>query len=246
MNKRTCTIEDCGNKVVARGWCNRHYLRWSHHGDPLGGGRDLKPSQDHNDGTRTCNGCGDRLPLTDFDHDETAAHGRRSQCSPCRGAKVKQWYQDNQERQLERARARQSRDGDKIRAGDMLRYERNREARIALATVHGHLRRSRLAEAVTERGISVKALRAIHGDICPYCKVGMTFLAGRGHEYTPGKATVEHIVPLSRGGDHTFANTMLCCWRCNIRKNAKPLEEWIAYGRETLRQDRTEAVDQAS
>lgn len=30
-----CTIEDCGKKVVARGWCNTHYLRWRRYGDPL-------------------------------------------------------------------------------------------------------------------------------------------------------------------------------------------------------------------
>lgn len=243
MANRTCTVDGCGNKVVARGWCNRHYLRWSHHGDPLGGGRDLQRSKDHDDGTRTCTACGDRLPLTAFDHDANASLGRRSQCSPCRGAKVQQWYMANQERQQERARDRQVRDGDKIRARDMLRYENNREARIELATQHTHLRRSRIAETASERGINVKALRAIHGDVCPYCSVGMTFVTGRGREYDPSKATVEHIVAIARGGDHTFENTMLCCWRCNIRKNAKPLEEWISDGRENLREDRAPNLD---
>jgi hypothetical protein len=34
MAERTCSIEDCGVAVYARGWCNRHYQRWRRHGDP--------------------------------------------------------------------------------------------------------------------------------------------------------------------------------------------------------------------
>ena len=30
---KECVI--CGNKVVARNWCTKHYLRWRRHGDPL-------------------------------------------------------------------------------------------------------------------------------------------------------------------------------------------------------------------
>ena len=31
----TCSISGCFNPVLARGWCCKHYNRWSHHGDPL-------------------------------------------------------------------------------------------------------------------------------------------------------------------------------------------------------------------
>lgn len=30
-----CSIPDCGNPALARGWCRKHYLRWYKHGDPL-------------------------------------------------------------------------------------------------------------------------------------------------------------------------------------------------------------------
>lgn len=33
-----CSIEGCGRKHVARGWCGAHYQRWKSHGHPLGGG----------------------------------------------------------------------------------------------------------------------------------------------------------------------------------------------------------------
>jgi len=30
-----CSIPECGNPTLARGWCRKHYLRWYKHGDPL-------------------------------------------------------------------------------------------------------------------------------------------------------------------------------------------------------------------
>jgi hypothetical protein len=31
----TCAVIECSRAAKARGWCNRHYMRWRHHGDPL-------------------------------------------------------------------------------------------------------------------------------------------------------------------------------------------------------------------
>jgi hypothetical protein len=38
MAEGTCQIEGCEQPSDRRGWCNRHYIRWRRHGDPLGGG----------------------------------------------------------------------------------------------------------------------------------------------------------------------------------------------------------------
>jgi hypothetical protein len=35
MDKPTCSISDCGKSVKSRGWCEKHYMRWVRHGDPL-------------------------------------------------------------------------------------------------------------------------------------------------------------------------------------------------------------------
>lgn len=32
---KTCSVESCGGKRVARGWCAKHYRRWQRNGDPL-------------------------------------------------------------------------------------------------------------------------------------------------------------------------------------------------------------------
>lgn len=41
MKRTLCSITGCGHPQHARGWCNKHYKRWSEHGDPLGGGPEL-------------------------------------------------------------------------------------------------------------------------------------------------------------------------------------------------------------
>src|SRR5690625_1905816 len=32
--KKTCSIDGCHQQLQARGWCHRHYVRWTRHGDP--------------------------------------------------------------------------------------------------------------------------------------------------------------------------------------------------------------------
>ena len=34
---KTCSVEDCEKRHVARGLCSMHWQRWQRHGDPLGG-----------------------------------------------------------------------------------------------------------------------------------------------------------------------------------------------------------------
>lgn len=42
-----------------------------------------------------------------------------------------------------------------------------------------------------------------------------------GRHPAPQSPTLDHIVPLARGGDHSYANTQCACFRCNVRKGAR-------------------------
>jgi 5-methylcytosine-specific restriction endonuclease McrA len=42
-----------------------------------------------------------------------------------------------------------------------------------------------------------------------------------------GKLTLEHMVPLSRGGLHVPENLLGSCNSCNCKKNNNPVEDWF-------------------
>lgn len=39
---------------------------------------------------------------------------------------------------------------------------------------------------------------------------------------------VDHIIPLSKGGPHEIHNLAIACKSCNLRKNAKMPEDFLA------------------
>ena len=51
---------------------------------------------------------------------------------------------------------------------------------------------------------------------CVYCRVKT-------------KLTIDHVIPLSRGGSHSWENLVLACQTCNSSKHNKLLEEWGRY-----------------
>jgi len=106
------------------------------------------------------------------------------------------------------------------------RYIKDREKRIALATEQSHLRRSRKKKTKTERGISKLSLKRKHGTKCYYCGKEMDFKVGVGRKFNRDMATIEHLIPLAKGGEHTSENTVLACRHCNLSKSAKSESEF--------------------
>ena len=225
MSQDTCAVDGCEVKRVARGWCNRHWKSWRVNGDPLATDRRRAAKLEAGaSGEYTCTKCGEVKPLSGFHKDARTPKGHHSSCKTCRGAQLSDYYADNRDERREAVQAYRDANRDIVRATDLRRYERHKEKRIAYTLEREHIRRALLKQNGWEPGVTRPALRKIHGDDCRYCGVTMTFTPFNGYE--PERATIEHILPLSRGGSHTFDNTCLCCWQCNVRKNAKTLDEW--------------------
>jgi 5-methylcytosine-specific restriction endonuclease McrA len=64
-------------------------------------------------------------------------------------------------------------------------------------------------------GLTKHRLFARDRHICAYC----------GNHYAEADLTVEHIVPVSRGGQHTWTNVVTACRSCNTRKGNRRPEE---------------------
>jgi 5-methylcytosine-specific restriction endonuclease McrA len=59
--------------------------------------------------------------------------------------------------------------------------------------------------------LSRRALFARDGGRCVYCAAPAT--------------SIDHVIPRSRGGDHSWENVVSACQRCNHAKADKPLKE---------------------
>jgi 5-methylcytosine-specific restriction endonuclease McrA len=139
---------------------------------------------------------------------------------------VKTWYKKNQPRQLEKHREAYERDIEKIRQRDKERYTRDKPKRLELASEASQVRRARKKKAVVDKGISKLSLRKKLGDYCYYCGIEMDFSPAVKRVFKDEHATIEHLIPLSRGGNHTWENCVLACQACNKRKHAKTEAQW--------------------
>ena len=61
----------------------------------------------------------------------------------------------------------------------------------------------------------------------------MDFSVAVGRKFNRDMATIEHLIPLARGGEHTWENTVLACRHCNISKNAKSIEEFEEFNKDS-------------
>lgn len=227
MSNRTCTFGSCELPLHCKGFCRIHYKRFRIHGDPS---VDLHKAQRTAGGLKICKGCGDPKEDSEFHKDSGSPDGLRSQCKPCRNAKVAKYHWDNRDARLAYERKRRSESGDRVRANDRARYERDKDKRVALASDGVRLRRARMAGIESDPKVTVPNLREMLGDNCCYCGVEMSFARRpRGAGIAPNRATLEHVLPISRGGTHTLDNTVLACHRCNVSKNDKTLEEYEAW-----------------
>lgn len=160
--------------------------------------------------TKTCCTCGIEKPVTEFHRLARASDGRQSKCRPC-CAEYQRAYnalhgEARAERRTEQARLNAERDREAKRKWDAANPENRLERK--------HRRRAREKNA----RIGVVDLTALWTGSCGIC----------GDEIDPSLApqdpmskSVDHIIPLAKGGAHAQGNLQWAHRICNLRKGAK-------------------------
>lgn len=62
----------------------------------------------------------------------------------------------------------------------------------------------------------------------PFSKRNIKIRDGHQCQYCgdkTSKMTIDHVIPVSKGGQNTWENCVTCCPKCNSKKGNKPLEE---------------------
>jgi 5-methylcytosine-specific restriction endonuclease McrA len=165
------------------------------------------------DGKLRCPKCATDKPVEQFQVDKRRPSGRESWCAECAAAKRREWHQENRERRRRMARLQPSSQPEYQRENVARWRERNYDRHLAQARVYAAARRARRRDQFVEH---VEAFVVYDRDS------GMCGICGLPVERTDFH--VDHIVPLARGGEHSYANVQAAHPLCNASKRDRILE----------------------
>lgn len=218
MPDSTCSVVVCERQSKARGLCGAHYTRWNRYGDPEHvpprTQRLLDRQQSSN---RTCTKCQECKDLTEFSRDATRPCGYRPHCKSCATAVTKVWRARNMEHLRHYVAQRRQEDGGAhaaYMAAYLPEWKRTNPERLRDYT---HRRRA-LKAATAFTAIDYDKIWLACGGSCPDCGCVIERSAPWP---TATFASIDHIIPLSRGGMHAQDNLRYTCLPCNMKKGAK-------------------------
>lgn len=221
MANATCFIDDCGEFVVGRGLCNKHYKRMRRHGDPrVLPPRKLPPQNLPRTIGCTVDGCEEKHfakgmcknhhanaryhANREREQAKQAAYRAKPENRSLARARTKVWRDENPERALDATRQWYASNKDRV-----LEYRRSyREANRERVRLH-NIKRKLRHKAIEIMDLTAEEWMAIKEEWnfrCAYCGC------------TPELLTIDHVAPISKGGNHTASNIVPACQSCNSRK----------------------------
>ncbi len=190
-----------------------------------GGGIPRPENRKDNMNTKTCTKCGTTKPLNDYYNNKGGRYGKESRCKQCKSDYASVRYKANPEPQRTQARAWAEANRERSRANALNRSRSNREQhriysrawRVAnpnKAKSQDYVRRARFAHTVPQRWKRTTC----PDHLCYWC----------GTTLTPNTTHIDHIMPISLGGQDTPDNTANTCANCNLTKNNTHPLVWLA------------------
>jgi 5-methylcytosine-specific restriction endonuclease McrA len=153
---------------------------------------------------KVCSNCKQEKSLNFFYKDSQSSDGLTYRCKEC----VKVYDSKRKEQKREYDYYYRIRNRERIKKVKDLYHFNNRELERSI----NHARRARK----NKNGvffIPKKELIKLYSSACFYCG-------------SLNKITIDHVIPISRGGTHGIGNLVAACAFCNGSKSTKFLIEW--------------------
>lgn len=231
QERRKCTVDQCEQYRHSRGYCVKHHARWKRHGSPT-----ARLAGEIVDGKRVCPGCGNDVPLDGY------TPGSTGRCKPCVAKHKRERYvplpalnlpsivcghcgKDFKPRSVRVLMCSDECANARRREVDS-QYGRNNRARI---NEHSRRWRRNNSEKAADNSRRYRA-RKLGATVEDFARMDVFerdgWVCGICHEPIPKShsfpaplsASLDHIVPLIRGGDHSMANSQASHLRCNLSK----------------------------
>jgi hypothetical protein len=178
--------------------------------------------------TKTCSKCQEVKPLTDFYNHRPGKFGVSSRCKKCLKKKSKEWRKNNPEKRKEYKAQYDRNNSEKIKEYNKKWHENNPERVREIDRKYrknnpekdnskNSKRKALIRNSIVEN-VDLLQLYKNHKYICGICgkkidkKLRWPNLNSISHD---------HIIPLSKGGSHTYYNIQPAHLGCNISKSAK-------------------------
>ena len=147
----------------------------------------------------------------------------------CRKHYHKQWYQDNKKKQLNQSKQWREdnseyqeqyyQDNKEWHAKQMKKYHKTPAGRAVVKASSTNRR------ALT-KDLTKEIVQRVYEDNIKKYGTLTCILCGKPVEFTD--SSLEHLMPLSRGGSNNYENLGIAHNSCNKRKGTKTLGEWIS------------------
>ena len=165
----------------------------------------------HSKTEKRCHICHIVKPINHFYTAKGHNDGFQSRCISCEKTYQSQRRHLYRERQILYKRQWRLENIEHSRAVD----RKYREANKGIWAAKERKRRAKQLENASFH-ISKKELEKLYVGPCSYCGVS-------------GKMTLDHVVPIQKGGQHSIGNLVPACGSCNSSKGQKLLVEWRKY-----------------
>lgn len=193
---------------------------------------------------KVCTYCETLKPIAEFARAKQAPGGVRSFCKACHNARMKAWRdknpekvrasvkryeQENPEKVAARKRAYLAANVEKVAAGQRAWRAVNKERKAAQVRAWRQANAERCREYRHKRrameraaGWEVVDLDGLWTGACGICDEPMERNA---HKWPhPESSSIDHIIPIVRGGGHLTANLQWAHLSCNLRKGDREQE----------------------
>lgn len=172
---------------------------------------------------RFCPQCSSQKSIDQFSKHIGSPDGIRKHCKDCQNTAARQRYASNAEKERQRKRIEYQKNStphkQRVKKWSEANYEQYR-ARVKAWTLANpdrvHDFRATRRSRKLENGIFLitrKEIKALLSSHCFYCGSAESI-------------SLDHVIPISRGGRHSIGNLVAACRSCNSRKNARFITEW--------------------